>query len=176
MSKFYVLSLGEFISKEGIDITLESFADLYHDVTSKHQKQMQLTMITKGILTDHIQAKINSLSLNDAVQMILWSEQEKIEKCYRESSIMLIPSKENITKLVSEAFSYGLPVVCYENENLEEVVDSSCGMLVAYDVAQQNISIFAEVMRMLYFDSEARKMLKKGATRKYETQFSWGMT
>ena len=47
MSKFNVLSLGEFIHKEGIDVTLEAFADLYYDVTSKHQKQMKLIMVSK---------------------------------------------------------------------------------------------------------------------------------
>lgn len=175
MSKFYVLSLGEFISKEGIEITLESFADLYHDVTSKHQKQMQLIMVTKEILTEYIQDKINSLDISDAVKMVPWSEQEMIEECYNEASIMLIPSRENISKLVSEAFSFGLPVVCYDNENLYETVDPSCGMMVECGSTQQNIYAFSEVMRMLYFDPEARKILKKGAIKKYETQFSWGV-
>ena len=64
MSKFNVLSLGEFIHKEGIDVALEAFADLYYDVTSKHQKQMKLIMVTKGTLQDYIDknsAKISRL-------------------------------------------------------------------------------------------------------------------
>ena len=59
MSKFYVLTLGEFIHQDGINIALESFAGLYHDVTSKHQRKMQMIIITKGSLDDYIHEKVN---------------------------------------------------------------------------------------------------------------------
>ena len=176
MSKFNVLSLGEFIHKEGIDVALESFADLYYDVTSKHQKQMKLIMVTKGTLSDYIEQKVNNLGIKKAVEMVSWSEQEEIEEWYKNSSVMLLPSADNITRLISEAFSFGLPVVCYDSEELEETVDPTCGMTVEYDNYQESVMGFSEVLRMLYFDPEARKILKKGALKKYETQFSWGYT
>ena len=89
---------------------------------------------------------------------------------------MLLPSADNITRLISEAFSFGLPVVCYDSEELEETVDPTCGMTVDNDNYQESVIGFSEVLRMLYFDPEARKILKKGALKKYETQFSWGYT
>ena len=69
-----------------------------------------------------------------------------------------------------------MPVVCYESEILEEAIDSSCGMTIEQDNFQENVTEFSDVLRMLYFDPEARKILKKGALKKYETQFSWGYT
>ncbi len=176
MSKFTVLSLGEFIHQEGIDIALEAFAEVYHDVTSKHQKQMKLGMVTKGILSDYINDKIKSLKIKEAAQIVPWSEQEAIEEWYESSSIMLLPSKDNISKLVSEAFSFGLPVVCYDSEQLGDIIDPSCGMKINYGSTQQNINNFSEILRMMYFDPEARKILKKGANRKYESKFSWGFS
>ena len=176
MSKFNVLSLGEFIHQEGIDITLEAFAEMYHEVTSKHQKQMSFAMVTKGILSDYINEKINNLKIQEAIEIVPWSEQEVIEDWYEKASIMLLPSNGNISKLVSEAFSFGLPVVCYENEKLYDIIDHSCGMMVTNQTTQQNITNFSEILRMLYFDPEARKILKKGATRKYESKFSWGLS
>jgi len=176
MSKFNVLTLGEFIHQEGMDIALRSFAELYHDVTSKHQKQMRLAMISKGILSDYIQDQIHELKINDAIEIVPWSEQEAIEDWYEKASIMLLPSIDNISKLVSESFSFSLPVVCYENEQLHDIIDQSCGMMIDYGNTPQNILNFSEVLKMLYFDPEARKILKKGANRKYETKFSWGFS
>lgn len=173
MSKFNVLSLGEFIHQEGIDISLEAFANLYHDVTSKHQKMMQLSIITKGTLTEYITNKIKQLGIQSAVVMVPWSEQEVIEDCYEEASIMILPAKENVSKLVAEAFSFGIPVVCYNDEVLKDTVDATCGMMVDYSTFQENISNYSEMLRMLYFDPEARKILKRGATKKYESEFSW---
>jgi len=174
MSKFNVLSLGEFIHKEGIDVALESFADLYYDVTSKHQKQMKLIMVTKGTLLTYIEEKAKDLGIEQVIEIISWSEQEEIEEWYRNASVMLLPSADNITRLISEAFSFGLPVVCYESEELDDTMDPTCGMMIDYDNFQQNIIGFSDVLRMLYFDPEARKILKRGALKKYETQFSWG--
>ena len=176
MSKFNVLSLGEFIHKEGIDVALEAFADLYYDVTSKHQKQMKLIMVTKGTLQDYIDKKANKLGIKKVIEIISWGEQEEIEDWYKNASVMLLPSTENITRLIAEAFSFGLPVVCYESQELDDTMDPSCGMTIEYDNFQENVIGFSDVLRMLYFDPEARKILKKGALKKYETQFSWGYT
>ncbi len=176
MSKFNVLSLGEFIHKEGINVALESFADLYYDVTSKHQKQMKLIMVTKGTLLDYIEQKAEKLGIKKVIEIVSWSEQEEIEEWYNNASVMLLPSKDNITRLISEAFSFGLPVVCYESEKLDDMMDPTCGMMIEHDSFQENVFGFSEVLRMLYFDPEARKILKKGALKKYETQFSWGYT
>ena len=173
MSKFHVMSLGGFIHQEGIDTTLESFAELFHNVTSKHKKRMVLSMITKGVLTEHIHQKVSQLEIQEAVHLIPWSEQETIEEMYEDASIMILPSRENIVKLIGEAFSFGLPVVCYAKENLRDIIDHSCGMLMEYQDYEQNISNLSEIMRMLYFDPEVRKILKKGAIKKYESQFSW---
>ncbi len=176
MSKFNVLSLGEFIHKEGIDVTLEAFADLYYDVTSKHQKQMKLIMVTKGALQDYIHERANKLGIQKVTEIIPWSEQEEIEDWYKNASVMLLPSTDNITRLIAEAFSFGLPVVCYESEELDDTMDPSCGMTIEHDNFQDNVIEFSDVLRMLYFDPEARKILKRGALKKYETQFSWGYT
>lgn len=176
MSKFNVLSLGEFIHKEGIDVALESFADLFFDVTSKHQKQMKLIMVTKGALSTYIKEKAESLGIDQVIEIVLWSEQETIEEWYENASVMLLPSTDNITRLISEAFSFGIPVVSYESAHLEDTMDQTCGMMIEYDNFQENVVGFSEILRMLYFDPEARKILKRGAMKKYQTQFSWGYT
>lgn len=172
---FNLLALGEFIHDEGIDIALGAFSDLYHNVTSKHQKQMEMTMITKGLKTEIIEEKIKNNQLEKKVKLVNWTEQEEVEFCYQNASILILPSNENLSKLVSESFSFGLPVISYENEHFADIVDQTCGMLINEESTGENMLAFSRLLRILYFDPEARKILKRGAMNKYEQAFSWGI-
>jgi len=174
MSNFNILTLGEFISEEGIKTSIESFSDLFHEVTSKHQRKMQMTIITKGTMDAFIIDMVKKFEIEKAVNIIPWSKQEEIENCYNNSSVMLLPNEGKISKLVEESLSFGLPVICYENEYMHDVLDPTCGMMIEKEGYQQNVVKFSDVLRILFFDPEARKILQKGATKKYEAQYSWG--
>jgi len=106
---------------------------------------------------------------------VYWDDQEKVETSYTNGSVLLLPSKDNFSKLVSESFSFGLPVICYDNEHIEDIVDQTCGMLVHEDNVGESIIEFSNLLRMLYFDPEARKILKRGAKNKYTQALSWGI-
>ena len=172
---FSVLALGEFIDDEGIDIALGAFSELYHTVTSKHQKRMEMMLITKGLKTEAIQEQIKTYQIENKVQLVNWNEQEKVEDSYRNSSVMLLPSKDNFSKLVSESFSFGLPVICYENDHIADIIDQTCGMLVSEDSSGETILEFSNLLQILYFDPEAQKILKRGAKNKYSDALSWGI-
>ena len=171
---FSVLALGEFIDDEGIDIALGAFSELYFNVTNKHQKKMEMMLITKGEKLDAIQQKIKNYQIDSKVELVDWSNQDKIESSYRNGSVMLLPSKDNFSKLVSESFSFGLPVICYENNHIEDIVDQTCGMLIPEDNTGESIIKFSNLLRILYFDPEAQKILKRGAQNKYAQALSWG--
>ena len=171
---FKVLALGEFIQEEGIDISIGAFADLYHTVTSKHQKQMEMVMITKGTKLESIQQKTKRYQIENKIELINWGDQEKVETTYQDASILLLPSNENVSKLISESFSFGLPVISYDNEMNSDLIDPSCGMLMNLETVGDRIEKFSQLLKMLYFDPEARKVLKKGAMNKYKDALSWG--
>jgi len=171
---FNVLALGEFIDDEGIDISIGAFAELFHTVTNKHQKKMKMMMITKGLKLDSINQKVKENQIENKFELINWNEQDKVESCYEDGSILLLPSSENLSKLISESLSFGLPVICYENEFNSDVVDQTCGMLIHKENNSDYVQAFSQMLRMLYFDPEARKILKKGAITKYKKALSWG--
>ena len=171
---FKILALGEFIKDEGIDIALGAFAELYHTVTIKHQRKMSLVMITKGLQVDRIQEKTKELKIENKVELVNWGDQEIVEACYQDASIMLLPSNENLSKLISESLSFGLPVISYDNDHNAEAIDNTCGMLIQEENMGENVLAFSNLLRILYFDPEARKILKRGAMNKYKDAFSWG--
>ena len=135
---------------------------------------MEMMLITKGLKLDIIQQQIKEYQIEDKVELVNWSDQEKVESSYRNGSIMVLPSRDNFSKLVSESFSFGLPVICYENNHIEDIVDQTCGMLVPEDNLGESILEFSNLLRILYFDPEAQKILKRGAKNKYTKALSWG--
>ena len=72
-----------------------------------------------------------------------------------------------------QALSKGLPVLSYRGEERESLIDLTCGMLIDYMSTGQSIGDFASLLRMLYFDPAACKILKKGALKKYTTLLQW---
>ena len=171
---FSVLALGEFIEEEGIETSLGAFSELYHAVTSKHQKQMEMQMIIKGLKTDDIKQQLKNYKIEDKVELINWDNQQQVELSYENAAVMLLPTKDNLTKIISESFSFGLPVICFENFYNKEIIDPTCGMMVTADSVGENIIEFSNRLRILYFDPEAQKILKRGAKNKYKNAFSWG--
>lgn len=171
---FSVLALGEFIDDEGIETALGSFSELYHTVTGKHQKQMEMMMITKGLKTEEINQQLKKYRIEDNVKLISWENQNQVELSYENAAVMLLPTKDDFSKIISESFSFGLPVICFENFYTKEIIDPTCGMMISEDSLGENIIEFSNRLRILYFDPEALKILKRGAKNKYTNAFSWG--
>lgn len=174
MLTFKVLTLGKFIKGSEIDISVSAFADFYHGITTKHQKQSSLHVIEEQAEINELVSKIKQESLSKAVEIIPWENQGKIEKIYKTASVLLIPSLRKLESVFSEALSFGLPILCFDHSGQEDYVDQTCGMLVKHSSPGRSIQDFSEMLQLLYFDPEARMVLKRGAKQKYETQFTWG--
>ena len=98
---------------------------------------------------------------------------EKIEEAYNQAHLLLLPSQTKTYNGIMQALSKGLPVLSYRGEERETLIDLTCGMLIDYMSTGQSIGDFANLLRMLYFDPAACKILKKGALKKYTTLLQW---
>ncbi len=176
MAMFEVLTLGEFLNKRGIEITIRSFADFYHSVTPKHQRSITMNYIddsnSNTAYLNHL-LEINDIKnqvrvLNDS------TDEEKLEILHK-TALLSFPSEESAGMVIPEVLSYGIPVLCMECEGLQEFIDPTCGLIVKYEGLGQSVEEFSDMLKILYFDPEVRKILKKGALRRYEKYFSWGL-
>ena len=173
MTLFNVLSLGGFIPTDDIEIAIEAFADFYHQVTNKHQKCLHLTIIDKSEQGTHFRKLAKELEINEVFTVISCEQQEVLEDFYAKSATIILPTRKKLGQLVPEALSFGIPIISFDLEHTKEHIDNSCGMLIRYRSREQSIQDFSRCLKILYFDPEALKILKKGAHMKYENNFTW---
>ena len=71
--------------------------------------------------------------------------------------------------VVAEAMSYGVPVLCYENEGPGELTPAASSLKVPYKAFNQNIKDFAERLRWLH-DSPRLLAAEAALSRRHVAQ------
>lgn len=175
MNPFYLLSPGDFIDEQCAHVTFESFAKLYHSVTPKHQRRIKLLLIDESAYFSNHLDHLKQLKIDHAIELIPRDDVPRVEKAYRMASVFLLPTTNSIHQVVPEALSFGLPVLSYENDQISNYIDSTCGMLIRKRNRNQMIEAFCRILGILYFDPEVLKVMQKGAKRKHRNHFSWGV-
>ena len=173
MKPFLVVALGRFLKENSVETVFASFSEFYHSVSYKYQKHSQLILIDRAYnlrlnrdlaFQYKIETKTSFLSLRD---------QEEVEKSYKEGTVLLLPRNINSSSIIKEAFLYGLPVLGFSNSGHDNLLDASSGLKVNFQSEHQAVKAFADNLRILKYDPEAVKMLKKGAEKRYKTEFTW---
>lgn len=173
MSMFSILALSDVASETGIEVVFRSFASFHHALTPKHKKKAKLIFIDKGGYALSAIQWAEKLEIPPHVQVLNWKRLEIIQQAYETASLLFLPARGNIKSEIIDALSRGIPVLSFLEKGQEQYIDQTCGTLIDYYSTDQSIEDFANVMRMLYFDPEACKLLRKGALNKYENQVNW---
>ena len=169
MFPFTILSLREYTTTKEVELTIRSFSELYHRVTNKHKKKMKLVLIDRGGDLVELNTLINKYEINDAVKIVQPSTFVKIKETFQNASILILPTLRKAINIVPDALSSGLPILSFDGTVQRQYIDNTCGLLVQPQSPEENVDAFSSFMSMLYFDPEARKMLKKGATNKFKS-------
>jgi len=121
--------------------------------------------LNKNLSIEHnVMSKTRFVSLSD---------QQVVEDMYTQGSLLLLPRKVNCSSIIKEAFQYGLPVIGFAHSSHDNLLDSSSGLKVFYESDTQAVQAMATNLRLLKYDPEAVKLLKKGATNRYSAEFKW---
>lgn len=174
MYKFHVLASSDIASDAGIEIVFRTFADFYHGLTPKHRKNSKLIFIDKGGYALTALKWAEQLDVKSNVQILNWKRIELVTKACEESTLLFLPSKEQSKEVILDALSKSLPILTYREEEKVLFVDHTCGTLIDYYSKEQSIDDFTKVMRILYFDPEACKLLQKGALSKFSNLINEG--
>lgn len=170
---FIFLSVGRLVPMKGFDLTIAAFARFYATLSEEDRKKVCLKIVGKGPLLSYLKAFMAKQGIEHAVQINEWVDKDQMPHIYKESSVFLFPSHEGAGMVVPEALSYGLPVVCFDNEGPGEFIDTECGFKIPYSTYEQSVSQFAQALHDLYFNREHYRLLSEGAYKAFESKFKW---
>jgi glycosyltransferase involved in cell wall biosynthesis len=107
------------------------------------------------------------------VQFIDWMPRQELISLYRHASAFLFPSHEGAGMVVSEALSFGLPVICLDNAGPGEFINPACGIGVKAGTREETIDALAKAIGQLYHNTPLRKQMGEAARQRFETTFHW---
>ncbi len=176
MKEFNILLVGDFLSEQEITTALNSFEGFYHSVTHKHQRKTKLTIVESPQNFPSIKQIIKERKIGAACQLISPENETAVLEVLASSSVMFLPTRSNISKLIPVAFKNKVPILTIATEITKELVDNTCGRIVKGKTIGELEENFTTTLSMLYFDPEARSILSKGSLARFEKEYSWGHT
>ena len=173
MTRFAIITAGDIVSERELEITIQSFANFFHSVTKRHQNYLQLKIITNNSNTAIILHLAKHYKVLNATKVLSYQNKDAVETAFEEASLLCLPKFDNLEYFIPLAFSHGVPILAYENSLEEKLIDNTCGLSVPNRSTEQSANDFYKTMKMLYFDPEVQKILKRGAHKKYRNTIQW---
>jgi len=170
---FNVLSIGRFVPLKGFDVTIRAFSRFYHELSREEKMKVKLTLVGKGPSEAFLKNLIEQHQLAGAVHIIPWIERDKLAMIYHAADAFLFPSHEGAGMVVSEALSYGLPVLCFDNCGPGEFVNNTCGLTIPYQDYDKVVKYFSEDLMRLFKNEDTLARLSAGARRQHRNRFTW---
>jgi glycosyltransferase involved in cell wall biosynthesis len=167
--QFVVMMAARMVPLKGFDMVIRAFADFYHCLTPAQRPRAQLLLIGSGPEEARLQALITASGIEDCTRHLPWLDRSALLTMYELASVFFFPSHEGAGMVVAEAMSYGVPVLCYQNEGPGELVAPASTLKVPYASYEQNVRDFAAQLHLLFLSPmllahEARLALRHVAT------------
>ena len=171
--KFTLISAGRLVPLKGYDLSILAFADFVNQLPRTHRNNCELVIVGSGPERENYYqlAVKNKVSAN--VKFIDWIDRKDLLELYKKSSAFLFPSHEGAGMVVSEAMSFGLPVICLNNSGPGEFIDKSSGFAITMQDYQSTIKDLKVAISDLYMNTSLRLKMGKSARLRFENNFHW---
>jgi len=155
----YALFLGRLeLNQKGLDLLIQSWQYV----------KGSLIIAGKGNDYKKIVKMIGNLKLANKITLVGFAAGIKREQLLRDAAFVVVPSRfETFSMSALEAFSYGLPIVCYDIEGLRWTPKNAVIKTLAFD----NRS-YAAGCNKLFNENEMRKRMGISA-KNYARQHTW---
>ncbi len=172
-SDFTVISVGRFVPLKGFDLTIRSFARFIALLSKENQKKCKLILVGTGEQKKLYQSLIKRYRIQNFIEIIEWIDRRELMKLYEKSSVFLFPSHEGAGMVVPEALSFGLPVVCLQNEGPGEFITEKCGFTVPQQEYNRTLTGLSSALFRLFSEKNLYKEMSNAARNHYLERFSW---
>jgi glycosyltransferase involved in cell wall biosynthesis len=112
-------------------------------------------------------------NIEQYVDFISWIDRNDLMQMMKTSSAFLFPSHEGAGMVVAEALSFGLPVICLDNEGPGEFIDASCGFAIPMKSYEQSVQDLNQAVSKMFHDKDLRNAMRVQARKRFETHFNW---
>lgn len=166
-----ILFVGKFLYLKGMHLGLAAFRRLMTKVPN-----VRLTMVGQGPEEKRWRRLADRLGVANNVEWIPKVPRAELGSIYAGHDVFLFPSLHDPGGMVVlEALAVGLPVVCLDIGGPGEMVDPSCGRVIAVEHHQRQdvIRDIADALIELASDGALRQRLSGGAKER-ALSFDWG--
>jgi glycosyltransferase involved in cell wall biosynthesis len=170
---FNVISVGRFIPLKGFDLTILSFVQFINSLPSNESTKCKLTIVGAGPEKKKYINLIKKYKAENNVEIIEWMDRVALMNLYNNASVFLFPSHEGAGMVVAEALSFGLPVICLDNDGPGEFINTTCGFAIKKTNYITTISKLSEALNKLYSNKDILMDMSEKARIHYENTFTW---
>lgn len=171
--KFTLISVGRLVPLKGFDLSILAFASFLTTLDENEKKNCELLIIGSGPERDYYKKLCRENNIQEYVLFIAWMDRKKLMDIVKKSSVFLFPSHEGAGMVVSEALSFGLPVVCLKNSGPGEFIDASCGFAIPVESYSDTVKNLGIAITKLYNSVELRERMSKNSRLRFENRFDW---
>jgi len=171
--RFTLISAGRFVPLKGFDLTIAAFSEFLKGLDTSIKKNCELILIGNGPEEAYLKSLVNELGLARHVKFISWIERNELMTKFKGASAFLFPSHEGAGMVVAEALSFGLPVICLDNEGPGQFISRENGFAIPQGDYNKTVFDLAAAIKELYTLPEKRKEMGIAARKQFESIFHW---
>jgi len=172
-SKFTLISAGRLVPLKGYDLSILGFALFLKQLPKTEIENCELVIVGSGEELEFYKKMCVDNNIEGYVKFIKWIDRPKLMKLFKEAAVFLFPSHEGAGMVVSEALSFGLPVICLDNCGPGEFIDESCGYAIPIQNYQATVTGIGNAISELYNNPKLKDDMSKKARLKFEEKFHW---
>ncbi|SFW75814.1 glycosyltransferase family 4 protein [Chitinophaga sancti] len=172
---FNILSVGRLVPLKGFDLTIRGFAWFYNNLPAADRAKVSLTIAGSGPAAELLHKIAREEQVEGVIKFIDWLPREEVKKLYANATLFLYPSHEGAGMVVPEAMSFGLPVICLDNDGPGKLVAPSSCLLVKQDEYWPTVKAISEKLQHLYWNSPLLAQEKLLATERHQDLFQWNV-
>ncbi len=165
-----LLYAGRFLYWKGMHLGLRALAD-----ARARGADVRLTMLGRGPDEQTWRTLAKDLGIEPAIEWLAWIDHGRMGELYAAHDALIFPSLHDSSgNAVLESLAHGLPVICLDLGGPGEIVDPSCGRIVATagHTEADCVRGLAGAIEQLSRSPELRRQLSAGA-RARARQFFW---
>jgi len=174
--KFSLISSGRLLPLKGFDLTILAFASFMKKLPKNERDNCKLSIVGSGPELENYKKLSSKNGMSQHIEFVNWIERSELMELTKTSSAFLFPSHEGAGMVVSEALSFGLPVICLDNSGPGEFINSSCGFPVKIQNYNNTVKDLGKAIFKLYSNPKLKLEMSKNARIRFEVSWMWYIT